>query len=292
LCKTIYNKNGTAPGMWFDKNQKVFVSMPGVPHEMQAMMTGYVLPELRLKFNLPAIVHRTILTQGIGESVIAEKIKGWEEDLPKQIKLAYLPSIGMVRLRLSILNSNENSLNEMEKEIEKLLPLIKNYVFGFDTDTLEKRVGEELKVRNATVIATESCTGGKVSHKLTSIPGSSAYFKGGLITYSNELKQDLLKVKTETLRQQGAVSEETVREMAGNACKLFKTDYALATSGIAGPDGGSAEKPVGTVWAAVAGPNGIVTRKFQLGNDRFRVIEVAAQSVLFMLLKEVMKTAK
>lgn len=220
--------------------------MPGVPHEMQAMMTGYVLPELRLKFNLPAIVHRTILTQGIGESVIAEKIKGWEEDLPKQIKLAYLPSIGMVRLRLSILNSNENSLNEMEKEIEKLLPLIKNYVFGFDTDTLEKRVGEELKVRNATVIATESCTGGKVSHKLTSIPGSSAYFKGGLITYSNELKQDLLKVKTETLRQQGAVSEETVREMAGNACKLFKTDYALATSGIAGPDGGSAEKPVGT----------------------------------------------
>ncbi len=285
-CKTIYNKNGTAPGMWFEERGKIFVSLPGVPFEMKAMMTETVLPWLTGKFKLPPVIHRTILTQGIGESILADKIKEWENALPVNMRLAYLPSVGMVRLRLSAVGEKEKMLTEINSQIEKVLPLIDKYIFGFDDDTLQSRVGDELRKRNATLVTTESCTGGYVAHLITTVPGSSAYFKGGIVSYANEMKEEVLHVSADTLKKYGAVSEETVKEMAGHAQKIFKTDYALATSGIAGPDGGTPEKPVGTVWIAVATPEKIITRKLQLGNKRLHVIEVAAQSVLHLLLKE------
>lgn len=285
-CKTIYNKNGTAPGMWFEERGKIFVSLPGVPFEMKAMMTETVLPWLSGKFKLPPVIHRTILTQGIGESILADKIKEWESSLPSHIRLAYLPSVGMVRLRLSAVGEKEKMIAEINSQIEKVLPLMDKYAFGFDDDTLQNRVGEELKKRNATLVTTESCTGGYVAHLITTVPGSSAYFKGGIVSYANEMKEEVLHVSADTLNKHGAVSEETVKEMAGHARKIFKTDYAIATSGIAGPDGGTPEKPVGTVWIAVATPEKIITRKLQLGNKRLHVIEVAAQSVLHLLLKE------
>lgn len=284
-CKTIYNKNGTAPGMWFEERGKIFVSLPGVPFEMKAMMTETVLPWITEKFKLPPVIHRTILTQGIGESILADKIKDWENALPFDIRLAYLPSVGMVRLRLSAVGEKEKMLAEINSQIEKVLPLIDKYIFGFDDDTLQSRVGEELIKRNATLATTESCTGGYVAHLITTVPGSSAYFKGGIVSYANEMKEEVLHVSHETLENHGAVSEETVKEMAGNARTIFSTDYALATSGIAGPDGGTPEKPVGTVWIAMATPDKIITRKLQLGNKRLHVIEVAAQSVLHLLLK-------
>lgn len=285
-CKTIYNKNGTAPGMWFEEKGKIFISLPGVPFEMKSMMTESVLPWLAGKFNLPPVIHRTILTQGIGESILADKIKEWENALPADLQLAYLPSVGMVRLRLSAVGEKKKTSAEINSQIEKVLPLIDKYVFGFDDDTLQSRVGVELKKRNATLVATESCTGGYVAHLITSVPGSSAYFKGGIVSYSNEMKVDVLHVSADTLKKHGAVSEETVMEMAENAKRIFKTDYAVATSGIAGPDGGTQEKPVGTVWIAVATPDKIINRKLQLGNKRLHIIEVASQSVLHLLLKD------
>lgn len=285
-CKTIYNKNGTAPGMWFEEKGKIFISLPGVPFEMKSMMTESVLPWLAGKFNLPPVIHRTILTQGIGESILADKIKEWENALPTDLQLAYLPSVGMVRLRLSAVGEKKKTSAEINSQIEKVLPLIDKYVFGFDDDTLQSRVGVELKKRNATLVATESCTGGYVAHLITSVPGSSAYFKGGIVSYSNEMKVDVLHVSADTLKKHGAVSEETVMEMAENAKRIFKTDYAVATSGIAGPDGGTQEKPVGTVWIAAATPDKIINRKLQLGNKRLHIIEVASQSVLHLLLKD------
>lgn len=285
-CKTIYNKNGTAPGMWFEEKGKIFISLPGVPFEMKSMMTESVLPWLAGKFNLPPVIHRTILTQGIGESILADKIKEWENALPADLRLAYLPSVGMVRLRLSAVGEKKKTSAEINSQIEKVLPLIDKYVFGFDDDTLQSRVGVELKKRNATLVATESCTGGYVAHLITSVPGSSAYFKGGIVSYSNEMKVEVLHVSADTLKKHGAVSEETVMEMAENAKRIFKTDYAVATSGIAGPDGGTQEKPVGTVWIAAATPDKIINRKLQLGNKRLHIIEVASQSVLHLLLKD------
>jgi nicotinamide-nucleotide amidase len=284
-CITIYNKNGTAPGMWFEEKGKVFISLPGVPFEMKAMMTESVLPRLSEKYKLPPIIHRTILTQGIGESILADKIKEWENNLPPEIRLAYLPSVGMVRLRLSAIGDKQRMMHAIDEQIEKVMPAIEKYVFGFDEDTLQDRVGEELKKRKASLVTTESCTGGYVAHLITSVPGSSHYFKGGIVSYANEMKETLLQVKEATLKKHGAVSEETVIEMAGHARSLFNADYAIATSGIAGPDGGTDEKPVGTVWMAVATPDKIITRKMQLGNKRMQVIEVAAQSVLHLLLK-------
>jgi nicotinamide-nucleotide amidase len=284
-CVTIYNKYGTAPGMWFEENGKIYISLPGVPHEMKAMMTHFVLPRLSEKFRLPPVIHKTVLTQGIGESALADKIKSWEETLPPEIKLAYLPSVGMVRLRLSTSGQKPDALNAVNEQISRLLPLIEDYVFGFDEDTLAGMVGNELKKRNATLFTVESCTGGHVAHLITGIPGSSAYFKGGIVAYSNEMKIKLLQVSPETLKNKGAVSEETVKEMAMNARRLFNTDYSVATSGIAGPDGGSSEKPVGTVWMCVASPDGLVTRKIMAGTERLQVIEVSAQTVLHLLLK-------
>jgi len=290
-CTVIHNANGTAPGMWFEQDEKVFISMPGVPYEMKRMMLSEILPRLKQKFSLPAIVHRTILTQGVGESFLSEMIADWENSLAeKNIKLAYLPSPGMVRLRLSSSGKDEpilrKNIDEKITELEKIIP---QYIYGYEKDKLEEIAGKLLKEKKQTLALAESCSGGLIAHLITSVPGSSAYFMGGVVSYSNESKTNQLGVKKETLEKHGAVSEETVTEMALGAKDKFNTNWAVATSGIAGPDGGSDEKPVGTVWIAIAGPNGIKTKKFQLGGNRERNIAVTAITALNMLRKELLK---
>lgn len=289
-CTPIRNLLGTAPGMWFERENKIFVSMPGVPFEMKAMMTNTVIPMLRKKFSFPSIVHRTILTAGIGESFLAEKISQWENSLPHHLKLAYLPSLSQVRLRISGYGNEELPLRaEIKEQEEKLLPLIDKYVFGFDEDTLEKVVGDLLKKKNATLSTAESCTGGYIAHKITSVPGSSAYFKGSVVSYANEVKENFLGVKKESLEKSGAVSEPVVTEMATGILQKMKTDFSIAVSGIAGPDGGTQEKPVGTVWMAVGTRDKVYTKLFQFDRDRMMNIEMtgmAALNTLRLILSE------
>ena len=288
-CKVIINKNGTAPGMWFQKDGKVLVSMPGVPFEMKAMMSESVIPELT-KNNKSKIVHHTILTTGAGESFLADLIKDWEAELPEHINLAYLPQAGIVRLRLSAYGFDKNKL---EEEIalyhQKLNKLIPDLIFGYDDDTLQSVIGKILKAKSKTLATAESCTGGYIAHLITSIAGSSDYFKGSVVSYANEIKTDVLGVKQDTLINYGAVSEQTVAEMSFGAIALLKTDYAIAISGIAGPDGGTNEKPVGTVWIAIAYGQNVSTKKFQFGNHRGRNIELASNAALNILRKELLK---
>lgn len=283
-CTPLLNKNGTAPGMWFEQEGKVFVSMPGVPFEMKALFTEQVIPRLIRHFKLGAVVHKTVMTTGMGESFLAEKIKTWENNLPPHIKLAYLPQPGIVRLRLSTLGNDKEKL---EKEINSLVDELQNYVpdviFGYDEDSLEEVTGKLLKVRRKTISTAESCTGGYLSHLITSIAGSSAYYSGSIISYSNEVKQNQLGVFPKTLMKYGAVSKEVVEEMAAGARSRLKTDYALAISGIAGPDGGTEEKPVGTIWIALAGPKGVQAEKFHFGEHRGRNIRRSALAALNML---------
>jgi nicotinamide-nucleotide amidase len=285
IATSIYNKRGTAPGFWIEQNSKLFISLPGVPYEMKPMVSDFVLPRLKERFSLPPLIHRTVLTQGLAESALAERIRSWEQTLPSHIRLAYLPAAGRVRLRLSASGSPDRVSAEIDQQISRLMPLIDEYVYGFDDDTLPGRVGQELLRQNATLVVSESCTGGMVCHLITSVPGSSAYFKGGLITYSNELKQHLLQVEASVLEQHGAVSKETVTAMATHARSLYHADYSLATSGIAGPTGGTPEKPVGTVWIAVASPDQLITRKLQLAGSRQHIIEITSLTVLHLLLK-------
>ncbi|HPT02894.1 MAG TPA: competence/damage-inducible protein A [Bacteroidales bacterium] len=284
-CTVIPNHNGTAPGMWFEKNSVIYVSMPGVPFEMKALMTGEILPRLESKSE-NAIMHRTLLTEGIGESFLADRIESWENQLPSHIKLAYLPQPGIVRLRLSARGTDKKKLgDELQKAVDGLLPLAGEFIFGEGDDTLEEVVGKLLREKGCTLATAESCTGGYIAHLITSIAGSSDYFKGSVVAYANEIKEKLLGVKPGTLAQHGAVSSETVKEMAEGARERFTVDYAIATSGVAGPSGGTPEKPVGTTWIAVASPLGTVTRKFILGEHRGRNIQRAAISALSMLRK-------
>ena len=286
-CTPIPNSNGTAPGMWFEKNGKIFVSMPGVPFEMKSMIINYVLPRLATRFNSQFIVHKTILTHGIGESFLAKKIEDWENNLPENIKLAYLPQPGIVRLRLTATGKNKDEMNtRIEEQEKKLKAQIPELIFGYDDDTLEKIIGSYLKNKNQTVSTAESCTGGYVAHLITGVAGSSDYYKGSVIAYSNEIKEKLLGVKHESLENYGAVSEEVVKQMAVGAQKKLQTDFALATSGIAGPDGGTKEKPVGTVWIACATPEKVITEKFLFGEHRGRNIRKSALAALNMLRLE------
>ncbi len=289
-CIALKNKNGTAPGMWFDIDQKVFVSMPGVPYEMKGIMSESVLPMLRKKFGLPTIIHRTILTQGIGESMLAEKIERWEDSLAtEKIKLAYLPSPGIVRLRLSVEGNDKDALlKSVNKKIAEVMPIIKGFVFGFDEDTLEKVVGDLLKKEKRTLSTAESCTGGLVAHMLTSVPGSSEYYWGSIVSYSYEVKTNELNVPKEMLEQFGAVSEETVKQMAIGVRERLKTDYSIAISGIAGPDGGTDDKPVGTVWIAVSKKEFVFAKKFQFGDNRERNILRSSIMALAMLRKMIL----
>jgi nicotinamide-nucleotide amidase len=287
-CTVIRNVHGTAPGMWFEKEGKIFVSMPGVPFEMRPMVTDYIIPELRKKFSLPAIYHKTVLTQGVPESEMAAMIEEWENALPSNVKLAYLPQPGIVRLRLTASGNNRDDLvTVVEKEIVRLKELIGDYIFGFDKDTLEEVVGKMLRQKKKTVSTAESCTGGYIAHLITSVAGSSDYYKGSVVSYANEIKNNILDVNDGDIEKFGAVSEPVVTQMAANVRKKFGTDFALATSGIAGPAGGTDEKPVGTTWIAVATPEKVVARLFRFGEHRGRNIRRSALMALDMLRKEI-----
>ncbi len=289
-CTVIKNKNGTAPGMWFDVNTSIFVSLPGVPYEMKAMMEEFVLPELKNRFQKEVIIHKTVYTQGLGESSLAEKIKSWEESLNStNIKLAYLPSPSQVKLRLSVKGNNKQQLNLLvDEKISELRKLIPELIFaveeyGKEPESLEKTIGELLRKKKQTLAVAESCTGGYIGHLITSIASSSDYFNGGIIAYANDIKTNVLKVDVSTLQTNGAVSKEVAEQMATGVRQRLKADFGIATTGIAGPTGGSNEKPVGTVWIAVATPDALVSEKFSFGDSRERTIRRAGLSALNML---------
>lgn len=286
-CVVIKNKNGTAPCMWFENNGNIIVSMPGVPYEMMYLMEEEILPRIKLQFKLPFIVHRTILTAGIGESFLSAEIADIEDSLPAHIKLAYLPRLGQVRLRLSGTGTDEEALkSEVQHYAAKLISKIKKHVVIDDDIALEKAILDIMKRRNLTLSTAESCTGGYIAHLITQHAGSSSVFAGGAVVYSNQLKQSVLGVKASTLDSFGAVSEETVKEMAAGAISHFKTDYAIAVSGIAGPDGGTPEKPVGTVWIALAARDKVFAKRFNFGNKRIQNIERSAIAALTMIVND------
>ncbi len=286
-CRVLLNKWGTAPGMWFEMDGKVVVSLPGVPFEMQGLMREEVVPLLQEKFSIESIYHKNVLMFGIGESFLSDKIESWELALPQNIRLAYLPKDGVVRLRLSAYGNN---LAELEKqvacEVENLRTLAGEYIFGYDDDTLELVVGKLLAERGLTLATAESCTGGTIAQLLTSVSGASAYYMGGVVAYANEAKEQLLGVKHATLVQYGAVSRQTAEEMALGAKQRFATDCAIATTGIAGPTGGTKEKPVGTVWIAVADCSGVEAQCFSFGGDRAKnAMRASYQALRWLQMK-------
>ncbi len=273
----LKNKMGTAPGMWFEYEQQVVVSMPGVPMEMKYLMEFEVIPLLKKRFPGKPIGHRTILTVGEGESRIATQLEDIESALPSSLKLAFLPGLGQVRLRLTGRHPDVAQMNrELDEYSDKIKARLHEFVFGEETEKLEEVVGRILRERNLTLATAESCTGGFLAHRITSVPGSSSYFLGSTVAYSNAVKQKQLGVKIETLEQYGAVSEETVIEMVQGALQLFESDIAIAISGIAGPDGGTPEKPVGTIWLAIGNQDKTETLKLQLTKNRMRNIEYTA----------------
>lgn len=284
VCEVLFNPVGTAPGMWFQFNGKAFVSMPGVPFEMKDIMVSQVLPRLQGLNGNGVIVHKTVQVIGIPESILAEQLEQWELELPEHINLAYLPSPGLIRLRLSAFG-NDQSLLELQvaEIIEKLKPIIPDSIFGYGNDTLASVVGQLLVGKKSTMAAAESCSGGLISHYITSVPGSSKWFKGAVVAYANPVKEKVLMVDCQALNEQGAVSELVIKQMAEGARKLMGADYGVATSGIAGPDGGTDEKPVGTVWIAVAGKHSTIARKYSFSNNRERNIIRTAQTALDML---------
>jgi nicotinamide-nucleotide amidase len=287
-CTPIYNNNGTAPGMWFEENGKVFASMPGVPYEMKAMMDEFVIPRLSSMFNLPRVFHQTIITVGVGESYLSDMLTAWELALPEYIKLAYLPSVGMVRLRLSCYESSPEREKQVMHEVLNLEKLIGKYIFGYGNETPETIIGQMLKSRKQTVSVAESCTGGYLSHLITSIPGCSEWYIGSSISYANEVKSRFLGVDAGIIESKGAVSEEVAKAMAIGVREKLGTDWAVATTGVAGPTGGTDEKPVGTVWIALAGNGHVIAEKFQFGNNRSRNIQLSALYAFNMLRNELL----
>ena len=289
-CIVLPNRVGTAVGMWFEQDDKVFVSMPGVPFEMKTLMTEQVIPKLKDRFGTTYIVHKTIMTIGIGESMLAAKIEDWVKQLPENIKLAYLPQPGIVRLRLSVSGNEEKILKEIvEQQSDKLYNYVPKAIFGFDDISLEEVLGIILKEKGHTVSTAESCTGGYIAHLLTSIAGSSEYFYGSVVSYTNQVKANQLSVSKTDIEKYGAVSQQVVEQMATGVRDLLKTDYSMATSGIAGPDGGTKEKPVGTVWIAIAGPEGVKSKLFHFGEHRGRNIRRSALMAMNMLRIELSK---
>jgi len=283
-CEKITNAIGTAPGMWFDKNGKVFISMPGVPHEMKMMMTNILIPKLKAKFNTPALCHQMIRTVGIGESFLAEKIADWEQNLPHHIKLAYLPNSGEVKLRLTGTGDSLDNLKlEIGELVNKLTPLISEFVYGYDDEPLEVAIGQQLRERKLKLSIAESCTGGYLSHLITSVPGSSDYYLGSMIPYDYEIKMRQLGVRPETLEKFGAVSEPTIIEMANSVRAKFNADIGVATSGIAGPGGATPDKPVGTVWIAYCDRRKTVTKLLKLSQDRMVNIRYSSVAALNLI---------
>lgn len=289
-CTVIKNANGTAPCMWFEQHGKIFVAMPGVPFEMKYLIQEEIIPRIKVMGNLPFIVHQNILTVGLGESFLAAEIADIEEELPPSIKLSYLPTLGQVKLRLSAVGQHQHALEaEVSRYARKIISRIQKYVVLVEDIPFEKAILNLMEAHKLTLSVAESCTGGYISHLFTQHSGSSVVFQGGGITYSNALKQSVLGVSEQTLAVHGAVSEQTVKEMAIGAVKHFNTDYAIAVSGIAGPDGGTADKPVGTVWIAVADKKGVKAKLFNFSSRRMQNIEraaMAALTLLFMRLKQ------
>ncbi|MGI4749878.1 MAG: competence/damage-inducible protein A [Janthinobacterium lividum] len=285
-CEVLLNKNGTAPGMWFQVNGKVYVSMPGVPFEMMYLMEDLVIPKLKQTFDLPKIIHQTILTAGEGESFLAERIADIEDQLPPEIKLAYLPKLGVVRLRLSAYGEDENALKQaLDIQTKKITDRLGATVVATEDIPLEKAILLLMAKNKQTLSLAESCTGGYLAHLFTSLPGASSVFLGGAVSYSYEMKERMLGVNPDTLWETGAVSEETVREMVEGALQNFSSDYAVAVTGIAGPDGGTPDKPVGTVWIAVANKEKTIAKKYVFGNKRIQNIERTATNAMIDLLR-------
>lgn len=286
-CTVLFNAHGTAPGMWFEREGKVIVSLPGVPFEMEHLMNDEVMPRLKAHFSLRQIVHRTLITSGLAESMLASAIERWESALPPYLKLAYLPSPSIVRLRLSAYEVDGKSVGEeIEHQFEELRTIIPDYIVGYETATMQEIVHRTLIERGATLATAESCTGGMIASRFTAMAGASAYFLCGVVSYSNAAKHDILGVSSTDIEQYGAVSEQVARQMAEGARRTAHADYAIATTGIAGPSGGSEEKPVGTVWIAVATPEHTVAVKRNCGTDRGQIIDRASAFAIAMLRDE------
>lgn len=291
--RKITNRMGTAPGMWLERNGCVFVSMPGVPVEMKTMMTEFIMPDLKDRFNTSVIYHKIIRTAGIGESFLSEEISEWEDNLPENIKLAYLPSLAQVRLRLTAAGEDHSFLeSQVAKEIEKLKPMAGKYIFGYDQTELQDAIGQLLIDNNLNLATAESCTGGYLAHLITQVPGSSDYYLGTVVSYSNDVKISQLGVKQTTLESKGAVSEETAMEMAQGVRKHLNASIGLSTTGIAGPGGGSKEKPVGTVWIGYSDDSNTIARKLQLSSDRLLNIKLTANIILNLLRIQILRRTK
>jgi nicotinamide-nucleotide amidase len=288
-CQVVKNEQGTAPGMHFIKEETHFVFMPGVPYEMKGIMNSWVIPYFTSLCNVKSKSQKTILTSGMGESFLADAIADWENNLPANAKLAYLPSPGRVRLRLSIEGeSKEETDAQLQLHIDELMTIIPNLVYGYDDDLLEAVVGKLLKAKNKTLALAESCTAGSIAKAIGSIAGCSQYFRGGIVAYHNEVKISALKIDSAIISQHGAVSEAVACKMAENARQLLQADYAISTTGIAGPEGGTDDKPVGTVWIGFASEKKVNAKKFQFGGERDRIINWSVQSALNKLRKELL----
>lgn len=289
-CKYIPNRYGTAPCMWFEKGKTVYVSMPGVPFEMKNVFEKEILPMLLEHFKVTPYLSKVVMTTGVGESFLADKIKDWEEALPDFMSLAYLPQYGMVKLRLDGRHPDKELLHKtLDNEIDKLISLIGDHVFGYDEISIAEAVLDILKAKGKTVSSAESCTGGTIAKMITAIPGSSAAFKGTVVSYATEVKENVLNVNHLDVEKYTVVSQQVAEQMAVGVRNLLKTDYAVATTGIAGPDGGTELTPVGTVWIAVATPDGVVSKINNFGKDRGNNIERAAITALEMLRQELKK---
>jgi len=290
-AKVLMNRFGSAPGMWMEKGSKVFISLPGVPFEMKALIENEVIPKLRKQFKLPFIMHKTLHTYGLGESRLAARIEAWEDNLPEFIKLAYLPSLGRVRLRLSAKGMDKKVVvTGMEKQIALLMPQVKDIFVGFEEEhSIEAIIGKKLTEIGKTLATAESCTGGKIAERITAIPGASNYFKGSVVSYATQAKIDVLKVDESIIDKYSVVSTQVAEAMAKQAQQLFGTDYAISTTGNAGPTKGDDSVEVGTVCIAIVTPNEVFSEEFHLGNHRIKVINKAVNKALELLQKEIFK---
>lgn len=289
-CRILSNAAGTAPGMWFEKDGTNFISMPGVPSEMKYIMNQHVIPELKIRYSSQVIIHRNIMTYGAPEAVLAGLLEGFESSLPGPVRLAYLPSLGIIKLRLTGTGSNRDEVvNAIEEQVKNLYKTIPELIYGENEETMEMAVGRILRQKKLTLCTAESCTGGNIARMITSVPGSSDYYKGSVVAYDNRVKTTLLGVGSHIIEEEGAVSGPVVRAMAEGARKLLNTDYAVAISGIAGPAGGTTEKPVGTVWIAVSSSLATVAEKFVYGTDRNINIMRFSVAALNMLRQQIIK---
>ena len=289
-CRVLINNHGTAPGMWFEKRGTIVISLPGVPYEMKGLMTDHVLPEIKIRSKVPEVVHRTIMTQGIPESYLAAMLRNWEAALPDCVKLAYLPNPGMVRLRLTVVDKcAEEAKQILDINIRKLLDIIPEHIFGYDDISLGASLGALVRERGLTMATAESCTGGNIAHLVTSVPGSSAYFLGSVVAYDNRIKSGVLGVDPALIEEKGAVSREVAEAMARGVQALMGSDTSISTSGIAGPGGGTEDKPVGTTWITVRHGDTSYSMKYRLGGSREQIIEQASHTALQLLRRLILR---